>query len=1199
MWTRTNGDSSISADLSAAGTKTITLTPCPHGVAASDTKIWLRISGGVGTAETVQLTGVGTCTSNADTGTVQVVTANTHTGAWSVGSATFREAVNVASRGDVLVGGAIALFASTVVDKSVTIACGSAFGDVGVGCTMTAFGNFHVIDIDTFEPVVVDGIAIIAASQQTSGSGIRIGFNGSAYHNCGSVVRNTTISAMYDGIHLKDSCKSLIQGNFINQSERYAIYVQNIFCPDCGDGVILENNIHNPSTLGDAGIRFESAGGLRIVNNKVLDNFAWGIDVNANTASAPTAYLQVQGNNLDRMTGGGVRLASTYDFGLVRVEGNVITALGAGSTCVLIESSVQAVDVDGNTCTAETYGVRVTGGAGHRIGANHYGPYPSSSNPTPVSATVEVAIDSPVTLKYSQLPADVTDGSIIFCSDCNSSCTAGSSTGAFITRVNNAWQCDAGSGSFFTQGGNSFGATAELGTNDEFDLQFRRNGVAVGDFGSNGFTSEGYLRSLVGGIDARLQSNCGVAACVGIFGANDFGFVSDSTVRWRLTSAGMFHPEVHDTYDIGLTGTRVRTVYAGAGEFYKSSGTASSDYVKTRKLTMFDASGSIAVSASWDLQCDVYGVGVVQNSFCYMRDNAGNNVWRAERIVGGSSLDRTLWYTDLVPDTNLGQNLGSASLQWGTIWVDQVGSSLLPTATNTYVLGNSSKRWSNVATAGLDVSGSGTIVFSSGAVNGYVWTSDASGVGSWQAAGGGSFFTQGGNSFGATAVLGTNDNYDLQFERNNTNAGDFGIYGFTSRGYLRSFAGGIDSRLQSNCGVAACVGIFGANDFGFVSDSTVRWRLTSAGMFQPEIHDTYDVGLTGTRVRKVYARAGEFYKSSGTGSSDYVQTRKLVLYDTTGSITVPSSWDIQCDVYGVGVAQNSYCYMRDHSGNNVWKSERVVGGSVLDRTLWYTDLVPDTNLGQNLGSASLQWGTIWVDQVGSSLFPTATNTYVLGNSSKRWSNVATVDLSASGSITFSSGAVNGYVWTSNASGVGSWQATAGSLPVVDSTEIVKGSSDATKKLRFEVDGFTTTTTRVLTPQDASYTIAGTNIAQTFSGANTFSSGQTFNGSNTYNANQTYAGDIRFSTDNTYNIGVGATRPVHIFTRNFSMSASGYVNNGGTLNVQSGGRLDINSGGTLSANGSAGTSATKTVRASGGGSDCTLVFTNGILTGGTC
>ena len=45
------------------------------------------------------------------------------------------------------------------------------------------------------------------------------------------------------------------------------------------------------------------------------------------------------------------------------------------------------------------------------------------------------------------------------------------------------------------------------------------------------------------------------------------------------------------------------------------------------------------------------------------------------------------------------------------------------------------------------------------------------------------------------------------------------------------------------------------------------------------------------------------------------------------------------------------------------------------------------------------------------------------------------------------------------------------LPVVDTTSIVKGSVTATKQVRFEVDGLTAETTRVLTVQDKNITIA--------------------------------------------------------------------------------------------------------------------------------
>jgi len=52
---------------------------------------------------------------------------------------------------------------------------------------------------------------------------------------------------------------------------------------------------------------------------------------------------------------------------------------------------------------------------------------------------------------------------------------------------------------------------------------------------------------------------------------------------------------------------------------------------------------------------------------------------------------------------------------------------------------------------------------------------------------------------------------------------------------------------------------------------------------------------------------------------------------------------------------------------------------------------------------------------------------------------------------------------------------AGTAPFVDTTAIVKGSADATKLLRFEVDGFTTLTTRVITPPNSNLTLAGIDI----------------------------------------------------------------------------------------------------------------------------
>lgn len=55
-------------------------------------------------------------------------------------------------------------------------------------------------------------------------------------------------------------------------------------------------------------------------------------------------------------------------------------------------------------------------------------------------------------------------------------------------------------------------------------------------------------------------------------------------------------------------------------------------------------------------------------------------------------------------------------------------------------------------------------------------------------------------------------------------------------------------------------------------------------------------------------------------------------------------------------------------------------------------------------------------------------------------------------------------------------------PFLDTHAVVQGSSDKTKKVRFEVDGLTTATERVLTVLDADFTIGGATAAQQEAGS---------------------------------------------------------------------------------------------------------------------
>lgn len=60
-----------------------------------------------------------------------------------------------------------------------------------------------------------------------------------------------------------------------------------------------------------------------------------------------------------------------------------------------------------------------------------------------------------------------------------------------------------------------------------------------------------------------------------------------------------------------------------------------------------------------------------------------------------------------------------------------------------------------------------------------------------------------------------------------------------------------------------------------------------------------------------------------------------------------------------------------------------------------------------------------------------------------------------------------------------------SFPLADSTWLVKGSGDATKRLRFEVDGFTTSTDHVVTVPDTDITMAGKEVDNAWSAKQTF------------------------------------------------------------------------------------------------------------------
>lgn len=139
----------------------------------------------------------------------------------------------------------------------------------------------------------------------------------------------------------------------------------------------------------------------------------------------------------------------------------------------------------------------------------------------------------------------------------------------------------------------------------------------------------------------------------------------------------------------------------------------------------------------------------------------------------------------------------------------------------------------------------------------------------------------------------------------------------------------------------------------------------------------------------------------------------------------------------------------------------------------YTTILSGSNVvGLNLSNSLTGSNTSSSISVNSGWNTTGSPALIYGNVSLTSANAASdlIRLQVD-SVTKFNVRKDGQVTASAFIGDGSGLTGISSLPVVDTTAIAKGSVDATKQVRLEVDGLTTATTRVLTTPDFDGTIA--------------------------------------------------------------------------------------------------------------------------------
>lgn len=173
-----------------------------------------------------------------------------------------------------------------------------------------------------------------------------------------------------------------------------------------------------------------------------------------------------------------------------------------------------------------------------------------------------------------------------------------------------------------------------------------------------------------------------------------------------------------------------------------------------------------------------------------------------------------------------------------------------------------------------------------------------------------------------------------------------------------------------------------------------------------------------------------------------------------------------------------------------------------------------------------------------------------------------------------------YTYNSGAWAVTNANASGATLPVADTTAIVKGSADNTKQLRFEVDGFTSGQTRVATPPNEDFTMVGAASAQTLTNKvinasnNTLSnipeSALSITDNTTGNASTSAHGFVPkrggdstkyYSDDGTYSIPAGTSLTVEEVDGTPSVTGvTEIIVSNGTLTDNGGGSVTITTGG---------------------------------------
>ena len=425
-------------------------------------------------------------------------------------------------------------------------------------------------------------------------------------------------------------------------------------------------------------------------------------------------------------------------------------------------------------------------------------------------------------------------------------------------------------------------------------------------------------------------------------------------LRWEIDPSYNWVPGTDNSYSIGSTSVRPNVIYGRRGEF--GSGAAGFYEALNVENTTAGAYGAcVLLSATDSVSATVYGVGRICGRYTF-NNFSSEEITIQTQTGSGYETAITIVNDDVTIDDSLAVG-GNATLNGS---INTMSGTLRPGFTGLGSIGDSSYRFGSGYFGALNTS---SFTMATGASNGYVLTSNSSGVGTWSASSCSTCFHNGGDSFGGTANVGTNDNQILQIKTNNT-----------ARIAIAA-SGQVD--LLANLGMASS---------RMVTD------------FLPNTSGAYSIGSASLRFEKVWGNDADFNDDVNVNDVLTVGGNATL----NGSINTMSG-TLRPGFDGLGsIGDASFRY-----GAGYFYTGNFAGVLTLGTTVT-GDYVPTSNNTYVIGTSGAYLNMIRTQDIrshGGTINPNTDNTGSLGGATTKWANIRGYNFTVATGITAPDGNV--------------------------------------------------------------------------------------------------------------------------------------------------------------------------------------------------